>query len=251
MLECFTINRYFKISNYIFSKKPKPTDLEHVLYKAVKVPARWEMIYRLFMKFLTFLQTTILLLFLQETQKIYDDINFYMLFGLPAATLVIQMLIEYLREEIIIFNATIWGGLNRLLRGLFFKKITMADITFLNAADESIIRKFDIYQMNTMIKFFCLYPTIMNFPLMSLLSVGLMSYYIEYFTLVALALFLTISGVLYFIIKRLSRENLRLEHEACHRALVMDEVLAKLREIKNDGMEDFFSNKISKIRKKE
>ena len=84
-------------------------------------------------------------MFLKETQQIYDKINFYLLFGLPAATLVLQMLIEYLREEIIIFNATIWGGLNRLLRGLFFKKITMADITFLNAADESIVRKFEIY----------------------------------------------------------------------------------------------------------
>ena len=55
MLECFTINRYFKISNYIFSKKPKPTDLEALLYKKVKVPARWEMVYRIITKFLTFL----------------------------------------------------------------------------------------------------------------------------------------------------------------------------------------------------
>ena len=102
-----------------------------------------------------------------------------------------------------------------------------------------------------MIKYFCLFPTIMNFPFMSLLSILLMSYYIEYFTLVALALFLTISGILYFIIRKLSNDNLKLEQLACHRALVMDEILAKLRQIKNDGMEEFFNTKISKIRKKE
>ena len=142
---CFTIDRYFGISNYIFSKKPKPTELATLIYKSVKEPIRWEMFYRISMKVVAFLQTTILLLFLEETQNIKEDLNLYMLFGLPIATLLLQMVYEYLRDWLIEINAYIWGGTNRMLRGLFFKKITSVEPSFLEAANESVVRKFDIY----------------------------------------------------------------------------------------------------------
>ena len=86
---------------------------------------------------------------------------------------------------------------------------------------------------------------------MGLLSIGLMTYYITYFTLVALFLFVVLTLFLYFVIKWQSAENLKQEYEACQRGLVMDEILSKLRDIKNDSMESFFNKKIKEIRIRE
>ena len=119
------------------------------------------------------------------------------------------MVKEYIRDQIIEENETTWGGVNRLSRCLFYKKISVVDISFLGVADESIIRKFEIYQVMTIVRYFILYPTILNFPVMGLLSIALMTYYITYFTLVALSLFVVLSIFLYFVIQWQSSENLK------------------------------------------
>ena len=146
---------------------------------------------------------------------------------------------------------SVFGGVNRSLRGLFFSKIMMVNSTFLKTADESIIRKVETYEFATIINFMCSYHKIYNFPIMAIVSLGLMIYFISYVTIIVVLIFVVLTVCLYLLSVKVSKLNLIYEHSACQRSLVVDEIMDKLHHIKNDQMEGFFLEKIKKIRKKE
>ena len=112
-----------------------------------------------------------------------------------------------------------------------------ANYTFLLNADESILRKASQYEFDSIEKYMSAYPTVYNFPIIAIVSLGLMTYFINYFTIVAVSIFILLSVMLYCVTHMSSKANLAYEFRACQRALIVDEMMQKFKNIKNDTME--------------
>ena len=195
--------------------------------------------------------TFILLLYFAEVAKSPEELSYYRLGGLLILAVICTGIRELCKEWCIDNVGSVFGAVNRNLRGLFFSKMMTVNSTFLNTADESIVRKVETYELSTIINFMCSYHKIYNFPILAIVSLGLMIYFISTVTVVVVLVFIFLTITLYLLSIKTSRLNLVYEFSACQRSLVVDEILDKLHHIKNEGMEDFFQKKIKKIRKTE
>ena len=141
--------------------------------------------------------------FLYELKKKKVDISLYKIIGFPFLAAFLTLLKGLIKEHGYMKVAACSGRAGRLLKALFYTKLIRANSAFHLMADDSIITKTELFEMSSMIAYVRSYPRIYNFPIIAIISLIIMTYFISYFTLIAVAIFIILSILLFWIVKKL------------------------------------------------
>ena len=222
-----------------------------IIYRMIGEPTYRAIILKCIEQVLILAQTALLIYFLKSIKakvQIVEQPN--ILFYALAAGLIAfcrHMVKEHSKKAI---NECVSKS-GQILRGVIFDKIISSNITFLRNADTSLITKIAIFQFDTMLEFIGSVPEIISFPLMLVLSFILISLSISYNALISLFVFFLIGLILVFLAKQLAIKNLKYEYSSSQRYLLVDELVQKIRDIKNSSMENFFKKQVKTLRNKE
>ena len=87
--------------------------------------------------------------------------------------------------------------------------------TFLDTADESIITKAELYEFTSVVAYIGFYPKIYNFPILLIVSLILIAYFIKFSTFFVFLLFIVLTSLLYWVTWMHNNSKLDYEFEAC------------------------------------
>ena len=85
----------------------------------------------------------------------------------------------------------------------------------MDTADESIITKAELYEFTSIVAFIGFYPRIYNFPILLIVSLALMAFFIRFSTFFVFLLFVVLSTLLYWVTWMHNNRKLDYEFEAC------------------------------------
>lgn len=134
---------------------------------------------------------------------------------------------------------------------MLFSKISRANSNFLKQTDSSIIEKIAFFDFKSLTNYVEQYPNFFNFPIVMIVSGIAMSFWIQWSSLLALAIFLIFYVILYFMMKSYENFVLKSEFYCSERTSLIAEVLMKLTAVKTEAAESHFSEKIHYYRHKE
>lgn len=117
--------------------------------------------------------------------------------------------------------------------------------------DTSIIEKIAFFDFKSLTNYVEQYPHFFNFPIVLVASGIAMSFFIQWSSLIAIAVFLIFYIILYFMMQSYENHLLKSEFYCSERTSLVAEVLRKLTAVKTEAAEVHFSRKIAHYRHKE
>lgn len=95
------------------------------------------------------------------------------------------------------------------------------------------------------------YPDLYNFPYLVIFSTIAVTYFISWTSIIVLFVFLLTYIIVYFMVNDVSHHRIRSEYFGSERSRLIVEVLLKIRSIKEENLENYFQEKIHKVRHKD
>ena len=140
---------------------------------------------------------------------------------------------------------------SQALRALIYSKISKCNSNFLEQLESSVIEKIVFFDIYSVIFYIEKYPDFFTFPVVILVSIVVMTYFISYFSCITLAIFVIIYLLVSLMNQGVTDSMIRSEYYASERSNLINESVSKMQHVKLESMEDYFKHRINELRNKE
>lgn len=134
------------------------------------------------------------------------------------------------------------------LRALLFNKLRNSSHAFLKTADSSVIAKITLFDFNTILKFIGNLPNLFSFPIIFILSISVMIYFVSFSAAVIFGVFIIAWLTLILITRKMADQNLRYRYYGSQRSSIVAEIINKLDDMKANHFEEQFTERIKYMR---
>ena len=187
--------------------------------------------------------------FLKEIAK--DEKDNIFLFILAGVVSILTLVHGVLMEHALANTAGCKAMTGQIIRGVFFRKVTVCNYSFLKVTNESFINKMILYDLDHILNFIGELPKLWASPINLVLSFYFIFLTLSWRLLMVFAVFCG-GVVLLNIVKRRSVDTLR-RYQAMEvkKSTRIAECIPRMKSVKMNRLERYFHTKLSKIRKKE
>lgn len=237
-----------------FKKKPKSKkvkDIFTIIYKMIRPKMRNAIILKAIENVIILGLSFLLRTFVPEVKKDAEKRDNYLIFICPVIAGILAFIRYTLKEHSAKFVNQSGSMSGQTLRTLLFHKIVNSNLSFLRNADESIVTKIVLFDLDIVLGYIGKLPDLFSFPIIFSLSVAMMVYFISFTTLITFAVFIVAWLILIFVTKRLAVENNKYKYFGSKRATVVSELISKMKTMKSNSMEMFLEQKLSILRDRE
>ena len=141
-----------------------------------------------------------------ERLRKYDTL---ILFVFPLIALVLSILRYSFKEHSAKFVCQSGSKTGQTLRTLLFQKLRSSNLSFLKNADSSIIAKMILFDFNIILGYVGKLPDLISFPVILVLSISAMIYFVGWTALGSLVVFLIGWLMLILVTKKLVYQNMK------------------------------------------
>ena len=156
------------------------------------------------------------------------------------------------REHSARYTSIIEAKTGQVLRGIFFSHIMTSNYSFLRNVDPGFIAKMVLFEFESITNFIGSVPSFVSFPFTFSVIVALIVWQVGFWSLwIMVGVFFFNLIILIFINHRMVKMSLRYKQIGSMRAKVLSEIMTDIRTVKVNSWEEYYIDKLQKIRKNE
>lgn len=220
------------------------------LFRMVKTPMTYAIVLKILEQGVGVVLPFLMAYFLELIQK-EDKKDYKSIFLTIGGAVLLTMLRAIFKEHSSKYTCGVMSQTGQTLRGIFYSHIMTANFSFLKNADTSFIAKMSIYEFDAIIKFMGNIPNIASFPVTFSLVLTLIILRVGSSSMFLLVVFVVAALFLAYLDHKMLRMNKKYKKIGSKRTLVLTEMLSDMRAVKINTWEEYFKEKLKKIRNNE
>lgn len=249
---CKVKQEALKVQKEIFRKEQKPfDDLFKVTYNMTKPKIIRAVILKSIENVVILILSLILKTFVPEVKKAEEERRKLIIILCPILASLLGFIRYILKEHSSKFINQSCSMVGQTLRAMLFHKLRNTNLSFLRNADESIITKTFLFDLDILLGYFGKLPDLFSFPIIFILSNAIMIYFISFTSMFSFVSFIFAWSILIYVTKKLAKKNLKYEYYGSKRSFVVSEIINKMETIKMNSAELYFERRVNLLRNKE